>query len=664
MKISTILFSFISIVFSHQLYGQTTSPTFGMVTKDDLSQSFFPKDSSANAVVIYDFCQSSFDFGLPTPHIIYERKVRIKIYKKSGLNYSNVIIPFRIESDDQGSEIVKNIKGRTYNLENGSIVTKDLDPSAVYEENTIDKTHKMKFSLPQVKEGSILEYSYTIDSGLWYFLRRWTFQKEIPVLWSEYNASIPRYFDFKITLLGYKELDEHKIEETQEFGLPHLSDGQGSIKDTFVHHHFIMKNVPAIQKDDYMTTIEDYRCSIDFELARTNFPDRLPKNYSMTYQDISKTLLDLDNFGKALKRFSSTAQQIANQIKSQNKTDTLSLVNASLKYVQENLKWNEEEKLLASEKLDNVYLKRVGNSADINLILIAILRELGIEANPVVLSTRTNGKVLKDFALLDRFNYTLTHILLENKDILLDGTNKHLKVGMIPRNCLNESGWLVHSKNSRWVVLLPTEKWRTSTQLDIKLEANQKISGVFTENFYGYAALDTWNKLLKKGQKEYIDEYKMSFSFFENLNLEIKSSEQNEPIIEGKGIANDTYSMLDNRIYFMPLLWKSMQLNRFKAETRTYPVDFGQLITETIVSKIKIPSGYEVESLPQTVNIGLLGSKGRFFFQSTLKGDVIETMSQLALTRIMFSSEEYIQLREFYNKVIEKHAEKVVLKTK
>lgn len=650
--------------YSHLLFAQVTEPkiTFGVYNMADLELKSYARDSSAEAILLYDYADYSYSFDDNSPAVVYNFHRRIKILKKSGLERGTVNIPFRFESSRDRQEVVKNIKGVTFNLEDGTVKMTELTKKSIFEEKSSDEIREMKIVFPQVKEGSVIDLTYTITSPLWYFLRTWSFQKDIPVVWSGIKAIIPGYFDYKITYFGYHPFAIKDVRQGKAVFLAPPGDKGQEIRDPYLSYHFAMKDLPAIKPDDFMTTVEDYRSSIDFELARTFLPTGGERNYSITYKDLTKTLLEDSNYGSAVRKFGKTAKKIAIEIiaKSSSK-DTLALIGSAYEYVRSTMKWNEENRLVATGKLDQIYEKKIGNATEINLILVGVLQELGFDANPVILSTRANGKVLPDIALIDRFNYSIAHVPVNGKDFLLDATDKFVKMNMLPKRCLNERGWLI-SKNPKWVSLAPTERNQVTTQLTFLINDEQQLKGQFTESYYGYADAEKKAEINNVGQDKYIEKLKSQYNLFTDPEFSLKESESKETRIDCQTIVTDAYTIAGNRIFIQPLLWKTQKQNPFIQAERKYPVDFGYSIQETVSGKYTIPKNYTIESMPSYINLYLPNNKGKYLFMIKSENGVIEVMSQLLLNKSVFTTDEYTELREVFNKMIAKQNEQIVLK--
>jgi hypothetical protein len=655
IKTPTFLLTF--CLFSFNIFAQKPLPIeFGKIPMEDLQMKVYPKDSSAEAVVLCDYGEYSYSFG-DYPNVIYRCHVRIKILKKSGFDRANIKILYR-ESNDNRHERIRNLKAVTYNLENGDIINYPLDEKSIFDEKVNKNAHYQTFTLPQIREGSVIEYSYELESGIWYDLRNWEFQKNIPVIWSELRAIIPGYFDFNMTLQSQIPLSINENTQGKQYFM------RGSIEDPFLQYRFVMKAIPALKVEPFVTTIENFRSKLAFELAATYFPDQIKRDYSQTWEALNQTLLDNENFGKQIKKFDA-AEGIAKLLKLQHK-DTLSIAKAAFKHIQNTMQWNDEERAFTGDvNLDKVYEKRIGNSAEINLMLVRLLRECGVNANPFILSTRANGRV-SDLVLLDRFNYTIAHITLGGKDIFLDASSSLMPFGVLPTRCLNERGRLVVRKNSRWIAINPEPVRKKITMVNMEINTDQSIKGTSKVSYFGHNAADFRASVIKKGKDTYLTDYKKNRPNQTVESLQIINLDSLEDLaeLEVKTKYNEAYTIAGERLYISPMLGQGEESNPFKVQERKYPVDFGVPQEETFIANYSIPDSYVVEEMPKQEVINLPNNGGKFLFSCNAENGILKVSSRIMLKRAIYSEAEYPSLREFYNRIVSKHAEQVVLKKK
>jgi hypothetical protein len=655
MKIFPVFLYFFSFV----TLAQTPDPplTYGKVSIEELQMKTYPQDSTAEALVLADYAQSRYDFNDPL-RIFTERIVRIKILKRTGFKHATAFI--HLYQKDDSFDYLENIEGATYNYENGKKVTHQLDPKSVFDTKEANNWHEVKFTFPQVQEGSVIEYRYTVSSTRWYNIDNWNFQASIPTLWSEYRILIPAYFDFKMTFQSYQPLAVKELVEGKSAFM------RSNIDDPYISYRFAMKDVPALPEGEpYITTLEDYRFKINFELARTFFPQTGERKYTVSYQDMTQTLLDTDGFGSALKKFKKTAEKLVEG--SKNTSDTLQNIKAAVELIKKKMRWNNESRVFAEENnLAKTLEKGIGNSADINLMLVSLLRAMGYDAHPVILSTRSHGKINTEIALLNRFNYVVAHLVVKGQDMLLDATDQYVALGTLPKRCLNKQGWLVHPSKARLVSLLPKENHGKYIDLTMVIGENQQIKGSVNMSYIGYAATDFREEAFGTGQEKFLENYKKKLITWQDPKVSLENlGDLQEPVkISLEGTINEAYSQAGDKIYLQPLMGYGLQTNPFKVQNRTYPIDIGYGTTETYKFSYTIPDGYVVEELPANMAVSLVESANRFLFNITQEGNKLIVSHKVVLKKTLFEPDNYPALKEFYDKIVSKHAEQIVLKKK
>ena len=159
----------------------------GKIDPKHVKSEVCPIDSSASAYYILDYGLTRINSQLD---VVLDHVVIIKILDNTEFDRGDVTIPYNSSSS------VSRLKAFTYNMENGSLVTTKLEKSNIFKEKVDDNTSNLKFSMPNVKEGSVIEYSYSVNYGNYRSLNPWYFQTSIPVIRSEYEILIPEYQNF------------------------------------------------------------------------------------------------------------------------------------------------------------------------------------------------------------------------------------------------------------------------------------------------------------------------------------------------------------------------------------------------------------------------------------------------------------------------------------
>ncbi|RYU77650.1 DUF3857 domain-containing protein [Hymenobacter persicinus] len=657
-------------------FGQASPIKFGKIDERDLTAANFAGDSAAEAIVLCDFGRSRFEYIDNDFQVIFERVTRIKILKKSGYDWATVKVP--LYHKERREEKMTSLKGFTYNLVNGQVVKDKLASESTFREEASPNVTVRKFTLPNVHEGSVIEYTYTISSDFLFNFQDWQFQNSIPVRWSEYQAVIPKYFDYKMFMQGYEPLaiNEHTEGSTQftlkqnggftSGGVNHVATTAETIPVTTKVHRWVMKDVPSLGEEPYMTSARDYVARIDFELAGMQWDGQPYKPLADTWTKIDQELLDDENFGMQLKRGGFLKEQLASIMTKE--TDLAARVAAVHALVRKSVKYNGTDHYYTSGSLRRTFDQHSGTAGDVNLLLIAALREAGITANPVLLSTRDHGAVNPTFPLLSRFNYVVAHVALpDDKEMLVDATEELLPCGTLPQRCLSHAGRLVmpNVQESRWIDLKPTQRFMEYRQVQLTVDDKGGYTGKVHQEHSGYSAHFEREKLQKIGEKKYIETLAGEHEGWNIPKFAFKERDLlQRPLTLDYEFASAGGDASAATIYLNPLRQFGDEKNPFRREDRRFPVDFGAPVDETVMMTINLPAGYVAEELPKSAVVELPEEGGRYMFTVVPGPTAIQIVSRMNLRKPSYSAEEYVHLREFYNLLLAKQAEKIVLKKK
>ncbi|MBC6607123.1 DUF3857 domain-containing protein [Hymenobacter sp. BT188] len=662
--------------------GQADPIKFGKPDLADFDAKNFIADSAAEAVVLCDFGRTRFETGSGDFKLVFERVTRIKILKKSGYDWATVKVPLYKKGSNE--EKISALRGFTYNMVNGQLVKEKMASDATFMEQQTTNNFIRKFTLPNVREGSVIEYTYTVNSDFLFNFQDWQFQYYIPVRWSEYRAAIPEYFDYKQLFQGYEPL---AVQERNE-GITQFSFSQGgsfiegasaswgsnarigpsstTVTPRVTNYRWAMKQVPGFRDEPFMTTSKDYVARVDFELAGVQWPGQAYESVAGSWQKIDDELLNHESLGSQLKRGGFLKAELA-AITAQH-SDPAARAVAVHAMVRKAVKHNGTDWMLSTGSLKHIYDQHTGNSADVNLMLIAALRDAGLEANPVVLSTRSHGRLTETMPLMSSFNYVVAHVALPgNQELMADATDALLPFGMLPTRCLSGTGRLLMpgTGKSRWVSLTPTQRYVNYHQVHLTMDERGGMKGKVHQENGGYAALDQRENLVKKGEKKFMEDMAKTHEGWTIPTYAFKERETlHKPLTLDYEFTAPGADAPAPTLYLNLLRHFSAERNPFVHEERRFPVDFAAPFDETVQLNITLPAGYEPEEMPKPTAVKLPEDGGVFTYQAAASTGSIQIMSRMTLRRAVYSAEEYTYLREFYSRMLAKHAEQIVLKKK
>lgn len=674
MRISITIIALL-LIFNHG-FSQELKVKFGKLSEEEINLKIYEKDSSASAVILFDIGDTDFKYVQGEGfHMIFNRHLRVKILTKEG--YGNADFSIHLHKSGGNKETIQKLKAYTYNVVNGKIEKTKLEKKDIYTEEENTTSTNINFSMPVVKEYSIIEVKYSIKSDFFYNLQEWRFQNYIPTIWSEYKVAIPEYYKYNRISKGYLPfvLNEseiiHKNIKLKSSVTTGGVSGNRTLQNKVSYNNisfskqvflFAVKDAPAMKRESYMLASNNYLSNIEFELAYTRFPNEPNKQYSKSWESINNKLIDHSSFGKQLKNngyFKSDLEKITN--KSNKPVEQIKLI---YNFIQKNFKWNNINSKYTSNNLRKIYSKKSGNSADINLLLVAMLRDAGFNADPVILSTRNHGLTNTVHPSSSQMNYVIVSVKYNDKNILLDATDPYCLLGMLPPRCINDRGRIVNKTNTGWIDINPNYKFSKTIFADIKI-GNEDVSGNIVIKKEGYAA----RKL-----RHSINNYNNTDDYIANLesnNPGIKISEYtienidsiHKPIQENlTQVTIESYENLGDAIFFSPILIDKTEENPFKMLERNYPIDYNYLRNERYIYSYTIPEGYIVDEMPKNIQLTLPNNSGLYKYQIIKNGNKLTVSIVFNINKRQFLPDEYQELKSFYSQIISKEGEQIVLK--
>lgn len=642
----------------------------GKVTKEELMQTAHPREPDAPAAVLYHVGQTRMDYSDSEGFVLVtEASIRIKIYKKEGYEWANKSVDYYVGQNPV--EHVNFSKAVTYNLVNGSVEKTKLKSEGEFEERTNKYWARKKITMPNVKEGSVIEYRYEISSPYMTNVPVWQFQSGIPVNYSKFVTKFPEYYTYKSNQKGFifpvkttsTETRTHNYTEKERSGglvtSTSYSNGQFTYNENV--STYIARDMPSMKAESYVANIDNYISSIEHELAFRKLPGQEPKSYSTTWEDLAKTIYESPNFGEEIKKsgyFEDDLKTLTAGLSGDNEK-----IAAVFNFVRDRMNWNNYYGYSCDDGVRKAYKDKVGNVAEINLMLVAMLRQLGIAANPVLVSTRSNG--ISFFANRTAYNYVVCAIESNNDIVLLDATDKNALPNILPIRALNWYGRIVRENgSSAQVDLMPKTASKDVVNMIATLDAQGKLSGKLRDQYFDYNAFLFRRDYAKLAKESYLEGLEKRLDGIEIADdYAVTYDDLSKPVVENYSFANGNVSeIIGDKLYFSPMVFLAETDNPFKQEKREYPVDFVFPHQDKYTLSITLPDGYAIESVPAPAAVTLGENAGKYLFNISANGKQIQIVSVFEINEAIVSSENYQALRDFYKAMIDKQAEKIVLK--
>jgi len=640
MKLSVLLV-FLIISFGADAQGFTFSD-YGAISKQEIELKQCPFDKDADAVVIMHEALSNYDEEY---HLVTDHHIRIKILNSNGIDNANVKILYRKKKD---FERISRVEGMTINIgASGELTKQKLDKKSIYDQKLNDRWGEMTFAFPSVKAGSIIEYKYRSTMTHYGGLDEWEFQDELPVMNSRYMLYIVPNAEFAYSVNKREDLPITITPNNTEGGI-----------------YFEMNNIPALIDEPYMEAREDYLQKVVFQLSGYHTRDDEEKKYMNSWDDVIKELLKDENFGSQLGKNVSGGSDFLKQLTGMTAVQKMQFIHD---YVRKNINWNDLYSIYSMEGVKSTWQKRQGTSGEVNMLLINLLKDAGLQTYPVLVSERFHGKVRTGYPFIDQFNNVFAYVLIDNKKYFLDATDHFTPAHIIPYDILGTTALLVDSKQGG-LITINNEALQYDdkiyTEMDIKEDGT--FTGKVTVTSKDYAKI-----MRARNYKQHKEDFLKNY-FHKDGNIlsisdfEIEQIENDSMPLEQHGTFTGNPNSTEGYAYIPLDLFSGIYKNPFLADERFSNINFGYKRTINLLTSVSIPKNYLVDVLPASqkiVNTEKDISINRQVEYNKEKNIVYCTI-QVEFKNALYQANSYPVLKKFYKKMFDLLKEPLVLKKK
>ena len=622
---------------------------WGTITDAERALAAVDGDPDAAAVVLGDVGVAEVDYnrGRDDFRLVLHRHRRVKVLRESGYGLGEFAFRY-----PDGAK-VRNVRGQTFVTEPGGALRRvELEKRSVVDGPVGEGMREVRFSMPALAPGAIFEFEYVYESDGLFAPPVWYFQSEEPTLASEFRFEVPEFF-------AYMPLAHGDRVRT----LPTTGGYQEGW--TTSKHRWTAADVPALREEPFTTTEEDYAQKLTLQLRQIAPPGDFVRTVLGSWPETARELASNEAFGRRLRagqRVRALAEGVAG-------TD-VEKARAVYDRVRTGLVWNGRGGVFADRSLDAVAEARGGSVAEVNLLLVSALREAGVRATPVLLSTRSNGRPVDLYPIVGQFDWVA--VLVEPAGAepqLVDATDPNRPFGLLPVEALNGAGWLADPDRPQWITFDAPAGNATTTTVQATVDEGGAVAGTVRLRLTGYAAL---------GARTTLDEEAAgapaaaASAAAEEAADAPDGVEMADVAVEGR---DDPYAPLQmtasftaasaevvaGEIYLTPFLVTRLDENPFERPMRTFPVDFAYPSTRTYVADLVLPAGYAVEAAPPPLQLTIPSRAVSYTRAVVAEPGRLVVRAVLAVARAQVQPEEYAALRTLYDEIVAAETEAVVL---
>ncbi|TCJ12448.1 DUF3857 domain-containing protein [Flaviaesturariibacter flavus] len=648
-------------------YGQSKEVyKFEKINPEMLRQRLYPVDSGATAVILADVGETEIEGNAKGFFsFVFTRHKRVHILGKGGYDEATFALPLYHQVHD-AEEKLESIRATSYNLENGQVVETRLSKDNIFTEKFSKNVDIKKFTLPSVKEGTIIDIEYKIASDYLYTLQPWDFQGSTPRLWSEYRLSLPQFLDYMFIYKGYVPFYiNEKKDRQQQFSViqPNQFERSDYYKFTagITDYRWVTKNVPGFKPEAYISSPQNFMSHIDFQLSGYREPLTI-KDLVPTWPQQARELLQSESFGQKLDKNNGYLSDVMRTLTRSTKEAT---ARAVFTYVRDNFTCDGQQGLYLHSSVKDVFKNRKGSVAELNLLLVTMLRYADIDADPLMLSTRSNGTVFTTYPMLSRFNYIIATAEIDGQKVYLDASKPRLGFNRLSTECYNGMARAIN--NEATPVVFATDSLRETQMINVFLGNPDKKgwTGTFQQVAGYYESYRLRQEAAEKGSNTLGADLKKTLGSSVTVEKVVVDSMDR---LDGSLALRADLSMElsgDDIIYVNPMMGFGLRSNPFISPERSYPVEMPYCMDDLYNFTFYVPDGYVVDELPKSIRMKLNDNNdGAFEFLISNSDGVISMRSRIRLNRANYLPDEYEMLREFFSRIAAKHNEQIVLKKK
>lgn len=633
-----LLFPF--LIFQLIIQAQDKLPAFGKIDKADLEMKDCDFDPGAEAMVLFDVGEIEIKFIQFTGWVSESAyRVRIKVLKPGGVKRAE--IKLRYYSKNRVQEII-NVSGISFNLDqSGNIEETKLESKSVYYRSVDNENSEVSFAIPNVKAGTVFEYKYKYLRKSFSYIPTWYFQSQIPVKYSAYNLVIPEYFLFTVQATIRQQMEEQKKNQAD--------NGKW----------YILRNIPGIKEEPYSAGTKDYTQRIEFKLSSINTPT-FNQDFRTTWPKIIEELLEDEDFGKVLKKNLKGNSELYAQLVSIGSVKER--IRTIYKYVQRNMQWDESHGIYSFTGIKDAWDKKSGSVTDINFILIRFLRDAGIDAMPLLVSTKDNGVINSFYPFLNQFKGVLAYVVNGDETYVMNAADKYNPFHLIPYDVLYTYALVVDKATGGIVKLENNNAADNNIFLTCSIGDDGKLSGQATVKSSDYA---------RNIRLESVKKNQLKDRFEDNTGITIKAdsleilNEEDELLPLEQKISFSGSLQSSGDYYFLPYhVFTSLGKNPFISEERVTDIDFNFPKKYTVSGSWFLPDNLAADALPKNTKIILPDTSIVLTRMIQNEGNIISFRFVLDFRASGYAAESYPYIKEFFKQLYLILDERIVLKKK
>ena len=625
---------------------------FGKISQADADLMAVPGDSTAEAYVLFDKLQMDIIQNPSGAPIMKEyRHRRVKLLTEASFGRADVELSYNRDYEKiyQLQAIIHFPDGESTKLRKNDFIRENYD----------DDYGIYKFTFPGVREGAILEYSYVKSDKNIVVPSRYYFQESIPVRYAEYSAFIPQYFDYISLSSGSNRYSYENV--------ANINRNYGSTNIRHAAICWVMRDLPAYDEQPYVNNFSDYIPQVRMQLKAVSYPNQIVQKVFSSWKESTKDMDDWPGFGKAFDN-KVNSNKVFKQVEPllAGKTMETEMAQVIYDFVTGKITWNGDYSWTADNTPNKLFEAATGSSGEMSVMLLALLRQAGISAQPVLVPLRDGGGPIEIYPLLTQFRHLMVQAKLDGKDVLLDPSTIKRPMGLPRFRALNHRAFVANPDNPHWIDVQGGKANRIVVT-EMTLGEDGMADVALKSRLLGYYAVSGRDQLEEMENDNEFPLMEDILEAFPEAEMDKHGVEETE---EESGPLNFNMALkipigqpIDDFLYVQPIICPVFEKGLADVEQRLYPVDFGYPWQQRYITKIKLPEGYVADELPTSQR---LVSPDKTMSCTFAVDDQLPGVISLTFTvncrKTVYPAAEYATLRNMFKMIIDLQETTLVLK--
>ncbi|MCC7536482.1 MAG: DUF3857 domain-containing protein [Deltaproteobacteria bacterium] len=307
-------------------------------------------------------------------------------------------------------------------------------------------------------------------------------------------------------------------------------------------------------------------------------------------------------------------------------------------------------------RVTTVLQRGFGDCKDKASLIVALLREVGIEARLVLVRTRRNGNLTDEPASLAIFDHAIAYV--PSLDLYLDGTAEHSGSAELPEADQNVMVLVVEPEGEsriRRTPVTPASENRTTRTLGIDLQADGSALVDTREEVRGVEAAGLRDRYEAEGTRAERLEHALG-AVFPGASLEssrfVQLADIERPVVIEHRLRVPQIARRDgDALVLAPTTIGQLTPAFATRSSRRFPLELGATTEYVEERTVNVPAGMHVESVPADANVQT--PFGALELRTERAARRVIVRARLAITVDRVPPDRYGELRRFFERVDE-----------